>query len=91
MGYYNLISHIRKLEIMKVELIEKTDLLNIVINDPDLNINNFKKMKVNELRELLKITHKINGKYKNMSGHCFKCLTPLKPDYIQYENYCKDC
>ena len=65
MGYYNLISHIRKLEIMKVELIEKTDLLNIVINDPDLNINNFKKMKVNELRELLKITHKINGKYKN--------------------------
>jgi len=76
---------------MKVELIEKTDLLNIVINDPDLNINNFKKMKVNELRELLKITHKINGKYKNMSGHCFKCLTPLRPDYTQYENYCKDC
>ena len=91
MGYYNLISHIRKLEIMKVELIEKTDLLNIVINDPDLNINNFKKMKVNELRELLKITHKINGKYKNMSGLCFKCLTPLRPDYTQYENYCKDC
>ena len=91
MGYYNLISHIRKLEIMKVELIEKTDLLNIVINDPDLNINNFKKMKVNELRELLKITHKINGKYKNMKGYCFKCLTPLRPDYIQYENYCKDC
>jgi hypothetical protein len=76
---------------MKVELIEKTDLLNIVINDPDLNIDNFKKMKVNELRELLKITHKINGQYKNMSGHCFKCLTPLRPDYIQFENYCKDC
>ena len=76
---------------MKAELIEKTDLLNIVINDPDLNIDNFKKMKVNELRELLKITHKIDGQYKNMSGHCFKCLTPLRPDYIQYENYCKDC
>ena len=76
---------------MKVELIEKTDLLNIVINDPDLNIDNFKKMKVNELRELLKITHKIDGKYKNMNGYCFKCLTPLRPDYIQYENYCKDC
>ena len=76
---------------MKAELIEKTDLLNIVINDPDLNIDNFKKMKVNELRELLKITHKIDGQYKNMSGHCFKCLTPLRPDYIQFENYCKDC
>ena len=76
---------------MKVELIEKTDLLNIVINDPDLNIDNFKKMKVNELREFLKITHKIDGEYKNMKGHCFKCLTPLRPDYIQYENYCKDC
>ena len=76
---------------MKAELIEKTDLLNIVINDPDLNIDNFKKMKVNELRELLKITHKINGQYKNMSGYCFKCLTPLRPDYTQYENYCKDC
>ena len=76
---------------MKVELIEKTDLLNIVINDPDLNINNFKKMKVNELRELLKITHKIDGQYKNMSGHCFKCLTTLQPDYTKFKNYCIDC
>ena len=93
MGYYNLISHIRKLEIMKVELIEKTDLLNIVINDPDLNINNFKKMKVNELRDHFKMTHIIDGKFRDMRGYCFSCITPLKADYTSSKsnNYCIDC
>ena len=43
---------------------------------------------VKELREHLKITHKINGQYKDMTGNCFKCLKPLTPDYIKYENYC---
>ena len=89
MNYQDYMMNIKDLK--KDKLLNKKDLLDVVINDPDLDIDNFKKMKVNELRELLKITHKINGKYKNMSGHCFKCLTPLRPDYIQYENYCKDC
>ena len=31
------------------------------------------------------------GKYRNMKGCCFDCLTPLKPDYTQFENYCLDC
>ena len=74
--------------IMKVELIEKTDLLKMI--EPQY-LQDFKKWSVKDLRAHFCITHKIDGEYKNMSGYCFKCLTPLRPDYIQYENYCKDC
>ena len=69
----------------------KKDFLNIAINDPDLNIDELKKMKVNELRELYKITHLIDGNLRDMRGYCFSCLTPLKPDYTRFENYCLDC
>ena len=72
-------------------LLEKKELLKIVKNDQDLNLTEFKKMRVKELREHLKITHEIDGQYKNMTGNCFKCLKPLTPDYIKYENYCIDC
>ena len=79
----------------KTELITKKELLNIIVNDPDLNMDTFKKMKVSELRELLKITHKITTDneihYVNNFGHCFRCFTPLKADYTKYENYCQDC
>ena len=79
----------------KTELITKKELLKIAINDPDLNIDELKKMKVNELRELLKITHKITADneihYVNNFGFCFSCLTPLKADYTRFENYCLDC
>ena len=74
--------------IMKVELIEKTDLLKMI--EPQ-HLQDFKKWSVKDLRAHFCITHKIDGEYKNMSGYCFKCLTPLRPDYTQYENYCKDC
>jgi hypothetical protein len=63
---------------MKARLLEKEDLLKMV--EPH-HLNEFKKWKVNDLREHLGITHKINGKYRNMKGCCFDCLTPLKPDY----------
>ena len=72
-------------------LLTKKDFLNIAINDPDLNIDELKKMKVNELRELYKITHSIDGNLRDMRGYCFSCLTPLKPDYTRFENYCLDC
>ena len=72
-------------------LISKKDLLKIAINDLDLNIDELKKMKVNDLRQLCKITHIIDGKPKNYYGHCFSCLKPLRPDYTSYENYCADC
>ena len=79
----------------KTELITKKELLNIIVNDPNLNIDNFKKMKVSELREILKITHKITCDseihYVNNLGFCFTCFRPLKADYIKYENYCLDC
>ena len=69
-------------------LLNKKDFLNMV--DPKF-LNEFKKWKIKELRNHFKITHISNGEYKNMSGYCFKCLTPLKPDYIKFENYCLDC
>ena len=69
-------------------LLNKKDFLNMV--EPQF-LNEFKKWKIKDLREYFKITHISNGKYKNMSGYCFKCLTPLKPDYIKFENYCLDC
>ena len=73
-------------------LLEKKELLKIVENDQDLNLTEFKKMRVKELREHLKITHKIDGQYKNMTGNCFKCLKPLMPDFkAKYENYFIDC
>ena len=72
-------------------LLEKKDLLKIVKNDRDLNLIEFKKMRVKELREHLRITHEIDGQYKDMTGNCFKCLKPLTHDYIKFINYCLDC
>jgi len=75
----------------KITLLSKDNFLNMVNNDPDLNIDNFKKININKLRDHFKITHIVNGKFKDMRGNCFKCLTPLKPDYTQFKNYCLDC
>ena len=80
-----------KKTVQNKRLLIKKDFLNIAINDPDLNIDELKKMKVNELRELFKITHSIDGNLRDMRGYCFSCLTPLKADYTRFENYCLDC
>ena len=74
---------------MEVELIDKKELITKFV-EPH-NQKKFKKLNVKALRAHFGVTHKINGKYENMNGYCFKCLTPLSPDYTQYENYCKDC
>ena len=79
------------MSIEKITLLNKKNFLNMVNNDPDLNIDNFKKLNINELRNHFKITHIINGKFKDARGSCFKCLTPLRADYTQFENYCLDC
>ena len=92
MGYYNLISHIRKLEIMsevKIELIEKKELIEKFVEQH--NQDQFKKWSVKDLRDHFGVTHKIDGKYENKKGLCFKCFKPLRPDYTQFENYCLDC
>ena len=80
-------------ELKKDKLLNKKDLLNVVINDPDLDIDNFKKMKVNELRDYFKMTHLIDGKFRDMRGYCFSCITPLRADYTSSKsnNYCADC
>ena len=88
-------SALKKTTQNKTELITKKELLSLIVNDPDLNIDNFKKMKVSELRQILKITHKITSDneihYVNNYGFCFSCFKILKPDYTKYENYCLDC
>ena len=90
-------SALKKTTQNKTELITKKELLSLIVNDPDLNIDNFKKMKVSELREILKITHKITADneihYVNNFGFCFSCLKPLKADYTSNfnKNYCLDC
>jgi len=74
---------------MKAELIEKKELIEKFVEQH--NQDQFKKWSVKDLRNHFGITHKINGKYKNMSGYCFKCFRPLRPDYTQFENYCLSC
>ena len=89
MNCQNYMTNTKDLE--KNRLLSKKELLLIVKNDPNLNIEEFKKMKVDELRDNLKITHLINGKYKNMSGLCYTCFSPLRPDYTAHKNYFIDC
>ena len=72
----------------KITLLKKADFLSMV--DPKF-LNEFKKWKIKELRDHFKITHIIDGKFKDMRGHCFSCLRPLRPDYTRFENYCLDC
>ena len=91
MNYQDYMMNIKDLK--KDKLLNKKDLLDVVINDPDLDIDNFKKMKVNELRDHFKMTHLIDGKFRDMRGYCFSCITPLKADYTSSKsnNYCMDC
>ena len=73
---------------MKARLLEKEDLLKMV--EPH-HLNEFKKWKVTALRDHFGVTHKVNGKNRNMKGYCYNCLKPLRPDYTVFENYCLDC
>ena len=77
------------MSIEKITLLKKDDFLNL---NKNLSFKNqLKNMKIEELRDYFKITHIVNGKFKDMRGNCFKCLTPLRPDYTQFKNYCLDC
>ena len=73
-------------------LLTKKDFL-ILAGGHGLSVDNLKKMKISELRELYKITHSIDGKFRDMRGYCFGCLTSLRHDYTSNlnKNYCLDC
>ena len=71
-------------------LLNKKDFL-IIAGGHGLNTDNLKKMKISELREFFKLTHSIEGNFRDMRGFCFSCLKPLRPDYTRFENYCLDC
>ena len=76
-------------------LISKKEILEIAImlNNFGFKRDELKKMKVNDLRQLCKITHIIDGKFRDMRGYCFGCLTSLRHDYMSNlnKNYCLDC
>ena len=55
-------------------LLEKKDFLNMVEQHRQ---NEFKKMRIKDLRKYFKLTHKINNEFIDMTGNCFKCLKPL--------------
>ena len=69
----------------EISLLKKADFLSL---KPEL-----KHLKVDELRNHFKITHIIDGKFKDMRGNCFGCLTSLRHDYTSNinKNYCLDC
>jgi len=69
----------------EITLLKKADFLSL---KPEL-----KHLKVNELRDHFKITHIVDGKFKDMRGHCFSCLASLRHDYTSNlnKNYCLDC
>ena len=78
-----------KKTIQNKRLLTKKDFIEKII-EPH-NKKDLSKMKISELRELYKTTHIIDGNLKDMRGYCFSCLTPLRPDYTRFENYCLDC
>ena len=69
----------------EITLLKKADFLSL---KPEL-----KHLKVNELRDHFKMTHIIDGKFRDMRGYCFCCLTSLRHDYTSNlnKNYCLDC
>jgi hypothetical protein len=78
-----------KKTVQNKRLLTKKDFIEKII-EPH-NKKDLSKMKISELRELYKMTHIIDGNFRDMRGYCFSCLTPLKPDYTRFENYCLDC
>ena len=76
-------------DLNEIRLLNKKDFL-IYIIKPQYK-EKYKNWKIKDLREYFELTHKKHGKYVNYFGHCFKCFTPLKADYIKFENYCQDC
>ena len=78
------IIHYKK-EDKKITLLKKADFLSL---KPEL-----KHLKVAELRDHFKMTHIIDGKFRDMRGYCFGCLTSLRHDYTSNlnKNYCLDC
>ena len=78
--------NIKKLE--KNRLLTKEDFESFFEDHTSPRID---KTNINELRLTFGVTHLIDGKFKDMRGNCFKCLTPLKADYLKHKNYCLDC
>jgi len=81
-----------KKTVQNKRLLTKKELLEIAVNDlnlniDDINIYKLEQMKVSELREILKMTHIIDGNLRDMRGYCFSCLTPLKADYTRSKTH----
>jgi len=82
--------------VSKYKRYTKKDFLIMVENDPDLNVVEFKKMKINELRDFFAFTHKDNenGREIDARGYkCLDCLDVLRPDFRSNidPNFCDNC
>ena len=76
---------------------KKDDFIDMVKNDRDLNLEEFKKLRIKDLRHYFNFTHiniKSGKKLKAIEGvNCLDCFAEMKNDYRSKKDtrYCKDC
>ena len=76
---------------------KKDDFINMVKNDRDLNLEEFKKLRIKDLRHYFNFTHiniKSGKKLKAIEGvNCLDCFAEMKNDEHSSinKNYCISC
>jgi formylmethanofuran dehydrogenase subunit E len=80
-----------------IKKLKKDDFINIAKNDRDLNLEEVKKLKLNDLRKLFNFTHmntETNTYCKAIEGvNCMECFNIMKNDEHSSinKNYCIGC
>ena len=80
-----------------IKKLEKEDFINMAKNDRDLNLEEVKKLKLNDLRKLFNFTHintKTNTYCKAIEGvNCMDCFEIMRNDEHSSRNgiYCREC
>ncbi len=80
-----------------IKKLEKEDFINMAKNDRDLSLEEFKKLKLNDLRKLFNFTHiniETGKKIRAIEGvNCMDCFAEMKNDEHSSinKNYCREC
>ena len=80
-----------------IKKLKKEDFINMAKNDRDLSLEEFKKLKLNDLRKLFNFTHintKTNIYCKAIEGvNCMDCFSIMRNDEHSSinKNYCREC
>ena len=80
-----------------IKKLKKEDFINMAKNDRDLNLEEVKKLKLNDLRKLFNFTHmntKTNTYCKAIEGvNCMDCFSIMRNDEHSSRNgiYCREC